>query len=308
MRILIAYDGSPCADAALDDLQRAGLPATADVLVIFVTETSGPLPPPSMMEILTEPKEASSDSQVPQHVTQTERLLGEGARRLQNKFPTWQVKTAVATGNPAKQLLCRAEEWEANLLVVGSHGRTALNRLILGSVSQSVMSGAKCSVRIARGRLDEPGLPVRILIGIDASEASRAAVREVARREWPSGTEVKLIAVEDPMTPTLIGRLIPAVARAVTESNREELRSIEDELAQCTRLINRDDLKVSTIVRKGEPKRVLVQLAQEWRADCVFVGATGVGTRLERFVLGSTSAAVAAQAHCSVEVVKQFKG
>jgi nucleotide-binding universal stress UspA family protein len=170
------------------------------------------------------------------------------------------------------------------------------------------VNGAKCSVRIARGRLDEPGLPVRILIGIDASEASRAAVREVARREWPSGTEIKLVAVEDPMTPTFIGRLIPAVARAVSESNREELRSIEDELAQCTLLINRDDLNVSTTVREGEPKRVLVQLAEEWRADCVFVGATGVGSRLERFVLGSTSSAVAAQSHCSVEVVKQIKG
>jgi nucleotide-binding universal stress UspA family protein len=151
-------------------------------------------------------------------------------------------------------------------------------------------------------------LPVRILIGIDASEASRVAVREVAKREWPSGTEIKLVAVEDPMTPTLIGRLIPAVARAVTESNREELRSIQDELAQCALLINRDDLNVSSIIREGEPKRVLVQLAEEWRADCIFVGATGVGSRFERFVLGSTSAAVAAQAHCSVEVVKQIKG
>jgi nucleotide-binding universal stress UspA family protein len=175
-------------------------------------------------------------------------------------------------------------------------------------VSQSVVNTAKCSVRIARGRLDEPGLPVRILIGIDASEASREAVREVARRQWPTGTEVKLVAVDDPMTPTLIGRLIPAVARTVNESNREELRSTEEELEQCALLLNGDALTVSTIIRDGEAKRLLVQLSEEWRADCLFVGATGVRNRLERFVLGSTSAAVAAEAHCSVEIVKQSKG
>jgi len=49
---------------------------------------------------------------------------------------------------------------------------------------------------------------------------------------------------------------------------------------------------------------VLVQVAEEWRADCIFVGATGLTDRFDRFLLGSTAAAVASRAHCSVEVAR----
>jgi nucleotide-binding universal stress UspA family protein len=49
---------------------------------------------------------------------------------------------------------------------------------------------------------------------------------------------------------------------------------------------------------------VLVRHAEEFGAECIFTGATGFSNRIERFVLGRVSAAVAARAHCSVEVVR----
>jgi nucleotide-binding universal stress UspA family protein len=61
---------------------------------------------------------------------------------------------------------------------------------------------------------------------------------------------------------------------------------------------------VSSVVDAGDPKRVLVRHAEEFGADCIFTGATGFSSRAERFLLGSVSAAVAARAHCSVEVVR----
>jgi nucleotide-binding universal stress UspA family protein len=62
-------------------------------------------------------------------------------------------------------------------------------------------------------------------------------------------------------------------------------------------------LTVSTLVRKEEPKHLLVSEAEAWGANCIFVGARGMGT-FERLLLGSVSSAVAARAHCSVEVVR----
>jgi nucleotide-binding universal stress UspA family protein len=56
-------------------------------------------------------------------------------------------------------------------------------------------------------------------------------------------------------------------------------------------------------VKDGEPKSLLIAEAESWGADCIFVGARGLG-RVERFMLGSVSTAVAARAHCSVEVVR----
>jgi nucleotide-binding universal stress UspA family protein len=63
-------------------------------------------------------------------------------------------------------------------------------------------------------------------------------------------------------------------------------------------------LRATADVIDGDPRRVLVKVAEEWRADCIFVGATGLTNRFERFLLGSTAGAIAARAHCSVEVVR----
>jgi nucleotide-binding universal stress UspA family protein len=62
---------------------------------------------------------------------------------------------------------------------------------------------------------------------------------------------------------------------------------------------------VSSAVETGDPKRVLLKHAEEFGADCIFTGATGFSSRLERLVLGSVSSAVAARAQCSVEVVRE---
>jgi len=62
-------------------------------------------------------------------------------------------------------------------------------------------------------------------------------------------------------------------------------------------------LTVSSVIKEGDPKHVLLDEAERWGADCIFVGARGL-SRVERFLLGSVSAAVAARAHCSVEIVR----
>jgi nucleotide-binding universal stress UspA family protein len=70
-------------------------------------------------------------------------------------------------------------------------------------------------------------------------------------------------------------------------------------------MLSRTKIKVTTEIRQGDPKKKLPQAAEELGADCLFVGSAGFSNRLERFVLGSISAAVAARAHCSVEVIRQ---
>jgi nucleotide-binding universal stress UspA family protein len=59
-------------------------------------------------------------------------------------------------------------------------------------------------------------------------------------------------------------------------------------------------------LKEEEPKRLLLGEAESWGADCIFVGARGMG-RVERFMLGSVSSAVAARAQCSVEIVRDHK-
>jgi len=78
-----------------------------------------------------------------------------------------------------------------------------------------------------------------------------------------------------------------------------QVRTIVETVAEKLRAAG---LVVSSVVKEGDPKRVLIEEAEQVGADCLFVGARGL-RRLERFLLGSVSTAVAARAHCSVEVV-----
>lgn len=313
-KILIAYDGSDCAEAALDDLQRAGLPAEAEAVVMSVTELWLPAPPPSSFEAvaLASAVYVPSDlagvySEDSPAMKAAQALADRAAARLRTNFPHWQITTQVAAGSPKSEVISQADNWKPDLIVLGSHGHSALARLVLGSVSQGVLADSKCSVRIARGRVEEPDTPVRIVIGVDGSDASAAAVREVAARNWPSGSEVRVIAVTDPLSPGFIGKLIPPIRDFVNESNQEDREWLNDLLHTSAEKFKDTNLRVSTEIKEGDPRRDLVAAAEAWNADCIFVGSIGFNNRLERFVLGSVSATVAARAHCSVEVVRAPK-
>ena len=315
MKLLIAYDGSDCADAALDDLNQAGLPMEAEAHILSVAEVWLPPPPPSSYEILEQARKAKSPSDL-QHnyakackAAKDARALAERARdRLVTRFPDWKVTADSSCGSPAWELVAKADEWKPDLIVVGSHGRTALGRFVLGSVSQRVLTEARCSVRVSRGRIEEPNSPARIIVGTDGSEASDEALRAVAARAWPPGSEVKVIMVDDPLAPEFVGKLIPPLEKTLEEDRGEEQAWVERISRHSLELLRAANIKVRCGVRFGDPKRELCKAAEEWGADCIFVGSAGFSNRFERFVLGSVSAAVAARAHCSVEVVRKSSG
>jgi nucleotide-binding universal stress UspA family protein len=311
MKILIAYDGSTCAEAALDDLQRAGLPEKAEAVVMSVAEAWLPAPPPSSYEVVEMARAVHVPSDMTrvysQHspaVQAAQALAERAASRLRTNFPGWQVTTETSVGSPRRELIHQADEWKPDLIVLGSHGHSMLGRLVLGSVSQGVLTDAQCSVRIARGRIEEPDSPVRIVIGVDGSDASSAAVREVAARNWAPLSEVRIIAVTDPLSAGLIASLIPPVRDFVNESNQEDRDWLTKLLRESAEEFKTSNLKVSTKVLEGDPRRDLAKAAEEWGADCIFVGSVGFNNRFERLVLGSVSATVTARAHCSVEVVR----
>ncbi|MGB9181473.1 MAG: universal stress protein [Pyrinomonadaceae bacterium] len=311
MKILIAYDGSECAEAALDDLKQAGLPIDAEALVLSVTEAWLPPPPPSSYEIVEEAMLADTPAELQRIHTMSSKAV-EDARtlalraraRLQNNFPVWKVTAEATYGSPASEVIRRADEWKPDLIVVGSHGRSALGRFVLGSVSQKVLTESRSSVRVARGRVEVDDSPARIVIGVDGSEAAEVAVREVARRVWPPSTKVRVIIVDEPLAPTLVGSLIPPVRESVAAVNQDVRQLVLAVAERAATELRKAGLAASAFVKEGDPKRVLVAEAEEWGADSIFLGSTGTGSRFERFLLGSVSAAVAARAHCSVEVVR----
>lgn len=297
MKILIAYDGSECAEAALDDLRRAGLPQRAEALIFAVVELW--LPPPHPESYMLMP----DTSQQPE-VEEANRLALRAVERLKKNFPEWTVNAKVERGSPASAILNFAEDWHPDLIVVGSHGRSAVGRLVLGSVSQKVVTEARCSVRVARGKVDVEPATMRLIIGVDGGPG---AVGAVASRAWPQGSAAQVVAVHEPLKPSIVGKLVPVVSKWIDETNTEETSWIRTEMEKASERLRAAGLSVTSVLLEGDPRSALVEAAREWDADSIFVGATGHLGRRRMFLLGSVSSAVTARAHCSVEVVRTSK-
>src|SRR6185503_17246969 len=168
MKVVIAYDGSDCADAALDDLRRAGLPEIAQAVVISVADIS--LPRPSNGQTAQEISEEQASAGASLACSKTSSLLKEAealalkaTKRIQETFPLWEVRAETDFGSPASRILESAAILKADLIVVGSHGRSRLSKLILGSVSQRIVTEARCSVRVARDSFEESDIAPRIV-------------------------------------------------------------------------------------------------------------------------------------------------
>jgi nucleotide-binding universal stress UspA family protein len=293
MKILMAYDGSECAESAIDDLKRAGLPRRAEAVVLTIAEELVPAPT-SIGGV-----ETTFAKSLLEEEKKSLALARRAQSRIQQIFPGWKILVDADIGSPGREIIARADELRPDLIVVGSHGRTALGELFFGSVSQKVVNEARCSVRVARGLIVEPDRPARLIVGVDGSEEADAAVEEIASRYWPDGSEVRIVNSAWTIPPTSD----PGTAVNFAEWIAQETERVKAAVEGAAEKLGSAGLKVSIVVGEREPKALLCSEAEALMADCIFVGSRGMG-RLERFLIGSVSLGVAARARCSVEIVR----
>lgn len=311
MKILIGYDGSPSADAALVDLQRAGLPREAEALIVSVADAMVPAMPGY---------EFAAEALMSRRVSaglvyaqmQTERVLREAkafatraTERVRSYFPYWNVRAETPVGPAAWGLMSTANDWKPDLIVVGSHGRSAVGRFILGSVSKKVVTESNHSVRVSRGDVERDlNRPPRVVIGVDGSAEAEEAVRAVGHRVWPHGTEVKIVTIDQSVSPGRIANILPTATELIKSNNEEGVTRAQRMVAWAADELAVIGLRVSVVTGKGDPTRVLIEQAKAWDADAIFVGGRRFSGALERFQLGSVATALVTKAHCSVEVVR----
>jgi nucleotide-binding universal stress UspA family protein len=287
MRVLIAYDGSPCADTALSDLERAGLPAKAEALVYSVAELWLPATHDA------EQAERTFPTWFAPEVGIARALADAAGERLRALFPEWTVEVEVAVGSACDRLLGAIASWTPDLVVVGARGRTGVEALTLGSISQIVSAEAPCPVRIAR-RTWGRGTRPRVAVCVDGSASGWAALDAVTAREWSPEPEILLVTGYGPFgASTTASRAAAESVRAVHLDARERLRA--------------SGLDATSAVREGDPRRVLVEEAERWSAETIFVGTRDLSRR-GRSLLDSVSAAIVMRAHCTVEVVHSGAG
>ena len=280
-KILMAYDGSDCSDAALKDLRRAGLPTLVQATVVTVAYTF--LPNDELLENeCVSPAAAHmvqpAQAQARQAIETALAVAKQGAHRVMAEFPDWSVSAKATAGSPGWAILNMADSLGVDLIVIGSHDHSSAGgRLILGSVSQRVLYEASCSVRVARCLDVRRSGPVRIILGFFNSQDEESAVDAVAARTWPKGSEARVIT-----------------SHPAWKTDRQRMASER---------LGAAGLSVTDVFSKGEPAKALINEAERWPADSIFVGTRDLHG-FQHFLHGSVSSAVAARAHCSVEVVR----
>lgn len=283
MNIVVAYDGSECADIALQELRYAGIPDGTTVTVISVSEWFPALPVEGSELLAQRPMETRDNAL---------ELSEAAAERMKGGHPTWTFRCEGLAGSAAHEIVRRAEELGADLIVVGSHGRSAIGRFMLGSVSHQILT-ASCgaNVHIARkGYRPEEAGPLNIGLAIDGSDYSESVIDAVLERSWPADTNFVVISAAE-----------YSYDRAEEEEGMERLRQLHSTVSN--RLSERGFSTRSVIdTHMTHPKRVILSEAEQSNISCLFMGARGL-TGFERFVLGSISTAVAMQAECSVEII-----
>jgi len=135
-RVLIAIDESPLAAHALDAGGAIGRALGADFALVFVVDTRA----------LATPDGGVSADQVRADLERTGReVLAAGAARVGGVPVPWQF---ISVEHPAEGILRAAGQWGADLIVVGTHGRSGLARVVLGSTAEHVLRHATCAVLV----------------------------------------------------------------------------------------------------------------------------------------------------------------
>jgi nucleotide-binding universal stress UspA family protein len=228
-------------------------------------------------------------------------IAEETARDLQNVS----ISSEVLVGDPVEAILSFADTFHPNLIVTGSRKKTAVDTLLLGSVSQSILEKAPCPVAIVRGNLakSSPDSGVNVLFPVDDSEHSAAAVQWLQWQSWLKQSHIALLSVTEPLHESAMESVKSASDHLLTYHAEKMLIEIllEKWAAHLQEGGNAKEITRGTV--DGAAKETILKGAHNWPADLIVMGAHG-RTGIANLVIGSVSRHISNHADCTVLVVK----
>lgn len=282
LRILYATDGSEPARAAGRLVAQLPLPEGSTVRLVTVLADDTWEIPPFLRG--TEREWALQNFQ------QAENLLAR---------PGVAVRHSLLFGDPAHEIIREAQATGADLIVLGTHGRTGLTGVLLGSVAVNVAKHARHPVLVVRGAA--PGLR-RVILAVDSAEHSKQAAKLLARLPLPSETQVTVCHVVRPYTPFMELDYTPSVWEAVSGVRRQQVLDAEQLTGSVAAELKQLGLLADGVVREGDPADELTQLAAEQGADLIVAGARGLSA-IQALLVGSVADRLLRKATCSVLIV-----
>jgi len=282
LRVMFATDGSEPSRVAAECLAQLPLPAGSTIrLATVLADDTWEIPP----YLRSAEREWAL-----QNFAQAETVLArEGV----------EIRHSLLIGEPAGEILHEAGATREDLLVLGTHGRSGLSGMLLGSVAVNVARHARQPVLVARRSTPELR---RVILGVDGSEHATQATRLLTRFPWPADAQITVCHVTRPYVPLMGPEYTPSMWEIMADVRSQQVRDAEQFAGAAAAELRHAGLQAETVVREGDPAAELAQLAEEQGAGLIVVGARGISA-IQALLVGSVADRVLRQAACSVLIV-----
>jgi nucleotide-binding universal stress UspA family protein len=302
MKILLGVDGS---DGSLDAVRQVAAMASAprDEVALYYS-------PPLV-------RFHEADANTPQMQSEARQALASAVfNKAKEQLPEAlraTVHTIVGSQPPRAGLLLAADDWRADLIALGARGTGPIATVKLGGVARHVARSANVPVLVTRHVSRPAGTPLRVLYATDFSDASRQAASALCHASWSPDTIGYLMTVAEPFFPTAMPEWLAVQARdAETEAMSQgwvvehdaDVRQKHADLAALAKTLPAAFQKEPPIVAEGHAAEQILKTVADKSIHLVIVGAQGKSA-FTRFMIGSTSETLLAQAPCSVLVVRR---
>lgn len=265
-KLLIATDGSVYSESAIREAINLAKQCSSKLIAVSIVKTN-----PEFEDL------------VPQVIEKLEKEAIRHLESIKNRASKEKVDCEIIvhrSEEPYQNIVDEAAKNQVNMIIVGTHGRTGLKRLMMGSVTAKVIGHATCNVLV---------VPVtakveckNILIATDGSRYSDAAAIEAIGISKRCGSSLIVISVA---------------------TSDEEIKSAEDNVKKVVELAEKEGIKTEGLMIKDEPYKSIVEISKQRNADLIVVGSHG-RTGLERLLMGSVTERVIGHAESAVLVVK----
>ena len=277
MRILLALDQSKDSKVTIHLLQKLKWPAGSTLFMLHVTTIDDEGTATSVSSLQ---KEKSDDS------SNLLRPVYSELHRLEKQFAseTLQVQSIIVNGVPGQEILRVIKEKKIDMAVLGSRGLSRISGLLLGSVSEWVLSDASCSVLIGRptARKAKSSSNLNLILATDGSPDAWKAVDALKLLEFPAGSTVMLLHVLKKQIYET-GQVVGSAGRSRTEFARlakdlwgdrgfAGLRLLKD----TREALSSTTLKIQERMALGHEAKEILKAARQQKADLVLVGSKGV--------------------------------
>lgn len=292
-KLFVAIDFSPSSDEALRQAHERAASTGAQLAVCHI------VPNELRSNVLFPHITRVAALQIPLDV---KRIAEEASARVTDITgrSEGEFELFVDDGTPQALILEHAEQWLADLIIVGSRGQTEAAGVLLGSVTESIIRHAHCPVLIVRSAERTRC----IVAGTDFSDPALPAVKAAAEEAGRVGG--KLIVVHS-LDLVWSPAAYPAMAFGgspftISSDQIKELGTVATE--RLEEFLKQSNIEGETVVATGSAGPALISVASEQKADLLVVGTIG-RTGLRRALLGSVAETVAREAPCSVLIVRR---